>query len=153
MYFSKGHTSDDRRAVDGFYCDGSTVTTSRLATVNRVLTIKPGIYITGRLPGDTAGTMGAEATVLAGTGVQLVVGGTNPGNRWGDYSAMTITLSINARSGTPTSTFRPTEVLTGRRALHPILSALAAHQPRHGTLSGRSHPVQPVRRFPESMLL
>ena len=53
-------------------------------------TIKPGIYITGRLAGDTAGTMGAEATVLAGTGVQLVVGGTNPGNRWGDYSAMTI---------------------------------------------------------------
>ena len=53
-------------------------------------TVKPGLYITGRLSTDAPGTMGAEATVLAGTGVQLVVGGINPGNRWGDYSAMTI---------------------------------------------------------------
>lgn len=53
-------------------------------------TVKPGIYITGRLSTDTVGTMGAEATVFAGTGVQMVVGSTNPGNRWGDYSAMTI---------------------------------------------------------------
>lgn len=48
-------------------------------------TIKPGIYLTGRLAGDSAGTMGAETEMQAGLGVQL--GG---GNRWGDYSSMTI---------------------------------------------------------------
>ncbi|HWY51293.1 MAG TPA: dockerin type I domain-containing protein [Chthoniobacterales bacterium] len=47
--------------------------------------IKPGIFITGRLSTDTINTMGAEATVFAGTGVQ-----TSGGNRWGDYSAMTL---------------------------------------------------------------
>ncbi|HEX3110256.1 MAG TPA: hypothetical protein VHU41_14270, partial [Thermoanaerobaculia bacterium] len=46
----------------------------------------PGIYMTGRLSGDTAGTMGAETTVQAGVGVQTA----GAGNRWGDYSAMTI---------------------------------------------------------------
>ena len=48
-------------------------------------TVFPGIYLTGRLAGDTAGTMGAETEVKAGIGVQQ--GG---GNRWGDYSAMTL---------------------------------------------------------------
>jgi hypothetical protein len=48
-------------------------------------TIIPGIYINGRLGSDAINTMGAEATVIAGTGVQQ--GG---GNRWGDYSAMTL---------------------------------------------------------------
>lgn len=48
-------------------------------------TIKPGIYLTGRLVTDSAGTMGAETEMQAGLGVQL--GG---GNRWGDYSSMTI---------------------------------------------------------------
>ena len=49
--------------------------------------IKPGIYITGRLANDPLNTMGAEATVTAGSGVQI---GANPFNRWGDYSAMTL---------------------------------------------------------------
>jgi len=48
-------------------------------------TIDPGIYINGRLATDAINTMGAEGTVIAGPGVQL--GG---GNRWGDYSAMTV---------------------------------------------------------------
>ena len=48
-------------------------------------TVKPGIYITGRLAGDPAGTMGAEIEMKAGEGVQLAAG-----NRWGDYSAMTL---------------------------------------------------------------
>ena len=48
-------------------------------------TVKPGIYITGRLAGDPAGTMGAEVQMQAGLGVQL-----EGGNRWGDYSAMTL---------------------------------------------------------------
>jgi hypothetical protein len=48
-------------------------------------TVKPGIYVTGRLAGDTAGTMGAELEMQAGIGVQL-----GAGNRWGDYSAMTL---------------------------------------------------------------
>jgi hypothetical protein len=48
--------------------------------------IKPGIYMTGRLGTDTVNTMGAETTVTAGIGVQT----TGAGNRWGDYSAMTL---------------------------------------------------------------
>ena len=48
-------------------------------------TVFPGIYVTGRLVGDTAGTMGAEVEMQAGIGVQQ--GG---GNRWGDYSGMTL---------------------------------------------------------------
>ena len=47
--------------------------------------IKPGIYMTGRLGTDAVNTMGAETTVFAGPGVQLA-----GGNRWGDYSAMTL---------------------------------------------------------------
>jgi hypothetical protein len=53
-------------------------------------TLFPGIYVTGRLAADPAGTMGAETLMQAGLGVQLVVNGVNPGNRWGDYSAMTL---------------------------------------------------------------
>src|SRR5213075_1227695 len=49
------------------------------------LTVKPGIYITGRLASDTAGTMGAEVEMQSGIGVQVA-----GGNRWGDYSAMTL---------------------------------------------------------------
>ena len=48
-------------------------------------TVLPGIYLTGRLAGDPAGTMGAETEMQAGIGVQR--GG---GNRWGDYSSMTL---------------------------------------------------------------
>ena len=48
-------------------------------------TVIPGIYITGRLATDPAGTMGAEIEMQAGLGVQL--GG---GNRWGDYTSMTL---------------------------------------------------------------
>ena len=45
----------------------------------------PSIYIAGRVPGDTLGTLESEVPVVAGTGSQ-------PGsaNRWGDYSAMQI---------------------------------------------------------------
>lgn len=49
--------------------------------------INPGIYVTGRLGNDPLNTMGAEATVTAGSGVQI---GANPFDRWGDYSAMTV---------------------------------------------------------------
>jgi hypothetical protein len=49
--------------------------------------IKPGIYVTGRLANDPLNTMGAEATLTAGSGVQI---GANPFDRWGDYSAMTV---------------------------------------------------------------
>jgi len=48
-------------------------------------TIKPGVYITGRLATDPINTMGAEVEMQAGIGVQL-----GAGNRWGDYSAMTL---------------------------------------------------------------
>ena len=47
--------------------------------------IKPGIYMAGRLSTDAVNTMGAEIEMKAGEGVQL--GG---GNRWGDYTAMTL---------------------------------------------------------------
>src|SRR5438067_9414427 len=45
----------------------------------------PGIYVTGRLAGDSAGTMGAEIEMQATIGVQL-----GTGNRSGDYSGMTL---------------------------------------------------------------
>ena len=50
-------------------------------------TVKPGIYITGRLASDPAGTMGGELEMQAGLGVQV---GSSAGNRWGDYSSMTL---------------------------------------------------------------
>src|SRR6185369_2611555 len=53
-------------------------------------TVKPGIFMTGRLGTDTVNTMGAETTVQAGIGVQRLIGTNDPGNRWGDYSAMTL---------------------------------------------------------------
>jgi hypothetical protein len=49
------------------------------------LSVKPSIFITGRLNTDAPNTLGTEAQVIAGIGVQQ--GG---GNRWGDYSAMTL---------------------------------------------------------------
>ncbi len=49
------------------------------------LSVKPSIFITGRLAADAPNTLGTEALVRAGIGVQQ--GG---GNRWGDYSAMTL---------------------------------------------------------------
>jgi hypothetical protein len=52
------------------------------------LSIKPGIFINGRLSTDPRNTLGTEATVFAGLGVQL--NSTGAGSRWGDYSAMTI---------------------------------------------------------------
>ncbi|MEO7918415.1 MAG: hypothetical protein ABIT01_03065, partial [Thermoanaerobaculia bacterium] len=48
--------------------------------------VKPGIFMTGRLGTDAINTMGAETTVFAGLGVQTA----GAGNRWGDYSAMTL---------------------------------------------------------------
>src|SRR5436190_256457 len=50
------------------------------------LSIRPGIYMTGRLGTDAINTMGAEATVQAGVGSQTA----GALNRWGDYSAMTL---------------------------------------------------------------
>src|SRR4030095_8942538 len=52
------------------------------------LSIIPGIFITGGLGTDVPNTMGAGGTVFAGSGVQL--NSTGAGNRWGDYSAMTV---------------------------------------------------------------
>src|SRR2546423_13507661 len=49
-------------------------------------TVKPGIYLTGRLATDAAGTMGAEAEVQAGLWVQNSGGR----NRCGDYTSMTL---------------------------------------------------------------
>ena len=55
------------------------------------LSVIPSIFINGRLSTDPANTLGAEALVQAGAGVQKVdAAGIDPGNRWGDYSAMTV---------------------------------------------------------------
>ena len=55
------------------------------------LSVIPSIFITGRLSTDPLNTLGTETLVTAGTGVQLILpGGANPGNRWGDYSAMDV---------------------------------------------------------------
>jgi hypothetical protein len=50
-------------------------------------TVRPGIYITGRLATDAVNTMGAELQLQPGIGSQI---GASAGNRWGDYSAMTV---------------------------------------------------------------
>ena len=50
------------------------------------LSVIPSIFITGRLSGDAPNTLGTEAQVRAGLGVQTA----GAGNRWGDYSAMTV---------------------------------------------------------------
>ena len=47
--------------------------------------INPAIRITGRVPGDPAGTLEAEASQLVGTGSQ-----TSGLSRWGDYTAMQV---------------------------------------------------------------
>jgi hypothetical protein len=44
----------------------------------------PGVRFTGRLASAPLGTMQAEATMIAGTGSQLV------SNRWGDYTSMNV---------------------------------------------------------------
>lgn len=47
--------------------------------------LHPSIFYTGRVPGDTLGTMETESSILTGSGSQL------PNlNRWGDYSTMSI---------------------------------------------------------------
>jgi hypothetical protein len=53
------------------------------------LSVKPSIFITGRLAADAPNTLGSEAQVTAGLGVQTNTP-VNAGNRWGDYSAMTL---------------------------------------------------------------
>jgi hypothetical protein len=45
----------------------------------------PTPMVTGRLAGDPASTMGSELVMFAGAGSQI-----GTGNRWGDYSAMTV---------------------------------------------------------------
>jgi hypothetical protein len=45
----------------------------------------PSINYTGRVPGDPAGTMETEASIVAGAGSQ-----TGTSNRWGDYTSMAI---------------------------------------------------------------
>ena len=47
------------------------------------LTVKPSLAYSARMPADPPGTLQAEQTLFAGTGVQR---GTS--NRWGDYSAL-----------------------------------------------------------------
>lgn len=48
-------------------------------------TLNPSIRFTSRTPGTSPGTMGAESSIIAGTGSQL-----STLSRWGDYSALTV---------------------------------------------------------------
>jgi len=48
----------------------------------------PSIKFTGRVPGDTLGTMETEANIITGSGSQD--DGSGSVSRWGDYSAMTV---------------------------------------------------------------
>src|SRR5262245_15031127 len=57
-----------------------------LAYSKSSLTVIPSIFITGRLSTDPLNTLGIESQVQAGIGVQTA----GAGNRWGDYSAMTL---------------------------------------------------------------
>lgn len=47
--------------------------------------LHPSVFYTGRVPGDAAGSMESEASIVNGTGSQT--GGLT---RWGDYSAMSV---------------------------------------------------------------
>ncbi len=47
--------------------------------------IHPGIRYTGRAPGDPLGLLGAETSIIAGTGSQ-----TRNLHRWGDYSSLSV---------------------------------------------------------------
>ncbi|HEY0386723.1 MAG TPA: hypothetical protein VGC64_11955, partial [Pyrinomonadaceae bacterium] len=47
--------------------------------------LSPSIRFASRTPGDAAGTLGAESTIINGTGSQ-----TATLSRWGDYSALTV---------------------------------------------------------------
>lgn len=47
-------------------------------------TVDPGVRITGRAPGDPLNLLGDELSVQGGTGIQV------GGQRWGDYSSMSI---------------------------------------------------------------
>jgi len=60
-----------------------------LAYSKSSLTVIPSIFITGRLSTDPHNTLGIESQVTAGLGVQTNTP-VNAGNRWGDYSAMTL---------------------------------------------------------------
>src|SRR5437763_12934747 len=51
-------------------------------------TVKPSVIYTGRVPTDATGKMEAPVIVARGGGVQ-----TGGGNRWGDYSSMSIDSS------------------------------------------------------------
>lgn len=55
-------------------------------------TVSPGLRYTGRVPGDPPGTLQAESTLIAGGGSQLPTNcqGGPCGNRWGDYSSMSV---------------------------------------------------------------
>src|SRR5882724_328397 len=48
-------------------------------------TINPAIRFTGRVPGDPAGTLETEASILEGAGSQI-----NGLSRWGDYTALQV---------------------------------------------------------------
>ena len=51
--------------------------------------IFPGVYVTGRQPGDPAGTMQPTATVRTGDDYYVRTFG-GPRNRWGDYTGMSV---------------------------------------------------------------
>jgi hypothetical protein len=46
--------------------------------------VNPGLRFAGRVPSDGLGKLEAEATIIAGTGIQT------GSNNWGDYSSMSI---------------------------------------------------------------
>ncbi len=54
--------------------------------------LNPQIQYTGRVPSDPPSTLEAEATIIDGTGSQLPItcGGGPCGQRWGDYTSMSI---------------------------------------------------------------
>ena len=53
--------------------------------------ISPSISYTGRLPTDTLGTMEAEKSIFAGTGVETgTFSNGQTANRWGDYTSLSV---------------------------------------------------------------
>jgi hypothetical protein len=95
-------------------------------------TINPQIRYTGRLSGDAANTMGqGEGTIFAGTGSQ-----TGSGNRWGDYSDMSIDPSDDCTFWYTTEYYATT--VSGSVPWKTRIASFAfpGCSSQHGTLNG-----------------
>lgn len=100
-------------------------------------TIYPSLAFAGRMPSMTAGTMGMESLLKAGSGAQTTY------SRWGNYSVYASIRTTTRRSGTRTSITAKTAcslTSTGARSL-PRSRSLAGAAAGHRTSASRLRPI------------